>query len=74
MELRTCAKVCSIFSTHGRFCLFRIFRRSELDVNSLKMPRVIHGIEIRMECLVYTWQAFTSPVPRLIHGVDLRRT
>ena len=25
MELRTCGKVCSIFSTCGRFCLFQIF-------------------------------------------------
>ena len=45
-------------------------RRLELDVNSQKMPRVIHGIEIRMEYLV----SFTSPMPGLIHGVDLRRT
>lgn len=30
------------------------YRRSaELDVNSPKMPRIIHGIEILMKCLIY---------------------
>ena len=49
--------------------------RVELDVDSQKMPRIIHGIEIRMECLVYTsFHGKPVRLPRMIHGDDLRRT